>query len=129
VQGFQYDVYGVRVPALFINPYVAKPGGLLRPVGGVEYPFDHTSLLATMREQWHLLRYSPELSPRVEAAPPFRGLIDPKVPPIVPQPLPVPDCVWSDGLSASPRPGHPMPVDARRIRAGRRRRGGPAPRR
>jgi phospholipase C len=128
VQGFLYDVYGVRVPALFINPYVAKPGGLLRPVGGVEYPFDHTSLLATMREQWNLLQYSQELSPRVKAAPPFRGLIDAKVTPIVPQPLPVPDCVWSDGLTASRRRGHPMPVDARTIRATRRR-GGPGRRR
>ncbi len=56
--GFRFDLYGVRVPALFISPYVGK--SVVVRSGG-EIPFDHTSLLATIlkwknidRKQWKL---------------------------------------------------------------------------
>ena len=44
--GFQFDYYGVRVPAVIVSPYVA-PGSIIRPSGLMV--FDHTSILATLR--------------------------------------------------------------------------------
>ena len=101
VNGFDYDVYGVRVPALFINPYV-KPGVFRPPTGTV--PFDHASLLATLRDQFNL---SPSLSPRVDAAPTFAGLINVGEPPIPTPNIAVPNCNWD---SSSLRLGHAHPV-------------------
>ena len=44
--GFAFDAYGVRVPALIVSPYV-EAGGVIRSNG--PYPFDHTSILSTLR--------------------------------------------------------------------------------
>ena len=101
VKGFDYSVYGVRVPALFINPYV-RPGVFRSP--NETPPFDHTSLLATLRDQFKL---SPSLSPRVDIAPTFSGLINPCAQPIPTPSIPVPACAWD---SSSVRLGHAHPV-------------------
>lgn len=49
---FRFDAYGVRVPAVLVSPYVA-PGSRIRaprtPAGGGA-PFDHTSIIRTVRE-------------------------------------------------------------------------------
>jgi phospholipase C len=107
VVGFDYSVYGVRVPALFINPFV-KPG-VFRPPNvpppTVPVPFDHTSLLATLRDQFGLTGVS--LSPRVDVAPTFTGLINSGGPPIQPPTIPVPACEWDN---SSLRLGHAHPV-------------------
>lgn len=50
--GFTFDRYGVRVPALLISPWIA-PGTVLRPAEG-EHPFDHTSILRTLRDLFDL---------------------------------------------------------------------------
>ncbi|WP_347989006.1 alkaline phosphatase family protein [Methylomonas sp. AM2-LC] len=57
---FGFDRYGVRVPAVLISPYIS-PGTILRvveegnlPHEGKTYPFDHTSILATLRNCFHL---------------------------------------------------------------------------
>jgi phospholipase C len=48
---FNFDRYGVRVPAVIVSPYI--PAGLvLRPPGDV--PFDHTSIIATLRRRFPL---------------------------------------------------------------------------
>ena len=99
VVGFDYNVYGVRVPALFINPYV-KPG-VFRPPSETP-PFDHTSLLATLRDQFGL---TGSLSPRVDVAPTFAGLIGNQ--PITTPTISVPQCVWDN---SSLRLGHAHPV-------------------
>jgi phospholipase C len=49
--GFQFDRFGVRVPAIFISPYIA-PGTVIRAPGTV--PFDHTSMLKTICTRWKL---------------------------------------------------------------------------
>jgi phospholipase C len=62
---FAFDRYGVRVPAVLVSPYI-EPGTILRPSG--DYPFDHTSIIATLRE-----RFFPRAEPlteRVRFAPP-----------------------------------------------------------
>jgi phospholipase C len=87
---FNYDGYGVRVPALFINPYVQP--GLIPPLSAPALPaFDHTSILATLRDQFKL---SGSLSPRVDIAPTFTGLIDPFQQPISPPTIAMPQCAW-----------------------------------
>ncbi len=49
--GFAFDSYGVRVPAVIVSPYIS-PGTKVRPLpneDGNTYPFDHTSIIATVR--------------------------------------------------------------------------------
>ncbi|MEA2415948.1 MAG: phospholipase [Thermoanaerobaculia bacterium] len=49
--GFDFKRFGVRVPAVFVSPFIAA-GTVLRPPAGV--PFDHTSILATIEKRWKL---------------------------------------------------------------------------
>jgi phospholipase C len=72
---FDYTSYGVRVPTFFVNPRIA--GGTIHrpppPRGGQPYyPFDHTSIIATLRAQFGL---AGPLTPRDAAAPILNGLI------------------------------------------------------
>jgi phospholipase C len=60
--GFNFDRYGVRVPAVLISPWIAK-GSIIRPTGGT--PFDHTSIIATLGK---LFGFAP-LTPPDAAAP------------------------------------------------------------
>jgi phospholipase C len=67
--GFEFDRYGVRVPAVLISPYVA-PGSVIRPprkpAGEPTFPFDHASIIATLQRLFEL---GPPMTPRVAAAP------------------------------------------------------------
>ncbi|MCB9155891.1 MAG: phosphoesterase [Caldilineaceae bacterium] len=67
---FHFDRFGVRVPAIVVSSYV-KPGTVFRAEAG-QPPYDHTSILATLRE-WKQLDADPEHpflpSPRIAAAP------------------------------------------------------------
>ncbi|WP_127904088.1 alkaline phosphatase family protein [Solirhodobacter olei] len=47
--GFKFDRYGVRVPAVLISPWIPA-GSVVRPPEGSTYPFDHTSIIATVRK-------------------------------------------------------------------------------
>ncbi len=60
--GFRFDYFGVRVPAVIISPYVPA-GTILRPAGPT--PFDHTTIIATLRK---LFGFAP-LTRRDAAAP------------------------------------------------------------
>jgi phospholipase C len=61
---FAFDRFGIRVPAIFISPYVA-PGTVVRASGDV--PFDHTSMIATLSRRFGL----EPLTDRDRAAPDF----------------------------------------------------------
>jgi phospholipase C len=67
--GFRFDRYGVRVPAVIVSPYVER-GSVVRPPprpdGGPVYPFDHTSIAATLHK---LFEIGLPLTRRVAAAP------------------------------------------------------------
>jgi phospholipase C len=63
--GFKFDRYGVRVPAVLISPWIA-PGSIVRPPPGAQYPFDHTSIIATLRKLFSL---GGPLTARDDAAP------------------------------------------------------------
>jgi phospholipase C len=73
--GFKFVRYGVRVPAVIISPYM-PPGKIVRssatklPHRGPPYPYDHTSILATLRELFEL---GAPLTARDAAAP---GLLE-----------------------------------------------------
>jgi len=51
-QTFAFDRYGVRVPAVIVSPHI-RPGTRLRATPGSQ-PFDHTSVIATLRARFDL---------------------------------------------------------------------------
>jgi phospholipase C len=68
--GFAFDSFGVRVPAVIISPYVGA-GSILRPPGPM--PFDHTTIIATLRR---LFGFAP-LTARDAAAPDLMAVLGP----------------------------------------------------
>jgi len=74
VSNFNYNRYGVRVPAIFINPYISSKT-ICRPQTSV---FDHTSLISTLWSQFNLGDYNGQsyLTPRDQSAPTLEGLIN-----------------------------------------------------
>jgi phospholipase C len=63
---FNFDTYGVRVPAVLVSPYI-PPGSKIRPsADGDGPPFDHTSVIKTVREVFGL---GGELTARDRVAP------------------------------------------------------------
>ncbi len=46
---FNFDRYGVRVPAVLVSPYI-KTGTILKTPVGTSCPYDHTSVIATLRK-------------------------------------------------------------------------------
>lgn len=66
---FAFDTYGVRVPAVIVSPCI-PPGTKVRPApneDGNTYPFDHTSIIATVRNLF--LPDDPPLTDRDAIAP------------------------------------------------------------
>ncbi len=82
--GFSFDRSGYRVPAVIVSPWVPE-----RTVCTEE--FRHTSMLATLREAWHL---GEPFTARDAAAPTFGHLLSPRDGP----PLPRPGPTWSRSL-------------------------------
>jgi phospholipase C len=71
-QGFRFNRFGVRVPAVVVSPLI-EPGTVFRSPTGV--PFDHTSILATLRD-WLAIPASVMLpSQRIMAAPTLEFLL------------------------------------------------------
>ncbi|MBV8521117.1 MAG: phospholipase [Acetobacteraceae bacterium] len=62
--GFTFDRYGVRVPAVVVSPWIPAGSVIRPPPGGA--PFDHTSILATLHK---LFEIGPPPTARVAAAP------------------------------------------------------------
>lgn len=97
--GFRFDSFGVRVPAVVVSPYVA-PGSVIRPGGSI--PFDHTSIIATLRE---LFRFEP-LTSRDAAAPSLVGVLRPgpvnNGPPSITAPTVPTTAAQVAGLAAKP---------------------------
>jgi phospholipase C len=69
-QPFKFDRYGVRVPAVLVSPYISQ-GTVLRPPAN-SAPFDHTSVIATLRRCFAL--GDAPLSQREAAAPHVGGV-------------------------------------------------------
>jgi phospholipase C len=62
-QDFGFDRFGVRVPTVLISPWIEA--GTVHRVAKGTTPFDHTSILATLEQRFHL----PPLSDRDKHAP------------------------------------------------------------
>jgi phospholipase C len=56
--GFEFDMYGIRIPTILISPHV-KQGTVFR--SNREVPFDHTSIIATILK-WLGIKYQTPLS-------------------------------------------------------------------
>jgi phospholipase C len=67
---FNFSRFGVRVPTILVSSYL-KPGTVFRAPAG-QVPYDHTSILATVRD-WLSLDRDPQnpflTSPRIKKAP------------------------------------------------------------
>lgn len=82
-QPFGFDRYGVRIPAVLISPYI-KQGTILRavqdgnlPHNGPPYPFDHTSVFASLRKCFGL---STPLTSRDAVAPDLEDVLNMDLP-------------------------------------------------
>ena len=62
--GFNFNVYGCRVPAIIVSPFI-KAGTTIRPKAGFP-PFDHASILKTV---WDCFNIADSLTKRDAAAP------------------------------------------------------------
>jgi phospholipase C len=71
---FDFHLYGVRVPTLLISPYV-PPGTVFRAPFGSRYPYDHTSILATLLRWQGMNPATAGLWDRVAVAPTFEGVL------------------------------------------------------
>jgi phospholipase C len=69
---FNFDRYGVRVPAVIVSPFI-RPQTILRPPSGAPFPFDHTSVLATLRKRFSL---GAPLTKRDEVAPDLESVLN-----------------------------------------------------
>jgi phospholipase C len=93
-RGFRFDRLGVRVPAVFVSPFVEERT-LVRSSGPI--PFDHTTMIRTICEKWGL----PALDARDEIAPSLEPLLTRDTPRL-------------DPPAFLPRPYHRTPLDIAR---------------
>jgi phospholipase C len=68
---FNFDRYGVRVPAVIVSPFI-KEGTILRPPATI--PYDHTSVIATLRKRFPEL--GQPLTERDAVAPDVSGVLN-----------------------------------------------------
>ncbi|PLZ04060.1 phosphoesterase [Burkholderia sp. WAC0059] len=71
-EGFGFDRFGVRVPFVAVSPYIA-PGTVFR--SPTDTPYDHASLLATLRDWLDIPAADMLPSARVAAAPTFEQIL------------------------------------------------------
>jgi phospholipase C len=91
---FNFDRYGVRVPTVIVSPFI-RPGTVARPSGPI--PFDHTSILATLRKRFEL---GDALTPRDDVAPDLDSILN----------LATPDNLGPDHLDALPFVASPADI-------------------
>jgi phospholipase C len=85
--GFYFNRFGVRVPTVVVSPYV-QPGTVFRSPGSV--PYDHTSILATLRDWLGISPSDMLLSARIAAAPTLAQVLtlsSPGPTPVISQPI------------------------------------------
>jgi phospholipase C len=71
---FDFHLYGVRVPTLLISPYVPPSTVFRAPLTSL-YPYDHTSILATLLRWQGINPATAGLYNRVAVAPTFEGVL------------------------------------------------------
>ena len=73
--GFMFNLYGVRVPTLFISPLIKKSTVIRAP----DTPFDHTSLISTILSWQNIDKTVWNLGARAQIAPSFAPVITEEV--------------------------------------------------
>ncbi len=71
-QNYAFDSFGVRVPAVVVSPWIA-PGTVFRAADAT--PYDHTSILATLRDWLDIAPADMLASKRIAAAPTLEPLL------------------------------------------------------
>ncbi len=106
VEGFDYSRYGVRVPCLLINPYVNRADGVAYRPPSPGNPFDHTTIIKTVIQQFLPGDQWVNLRPRDASAPVLANLINPGNAPIPNVVLPALACpippTFIGGLDEAP---------------------------
>lgn len=79
-EGFGFNRFGVRVPTLFISPWI-RQGTVFRatsdPWSSTSVPYDHTSIIAMLLDWKEIARDElPSLRVQKASASPFDGLLD-----------------------------------------------------
>jgi phospholipase C len=86
-EGFTFNRFGVRVPAVLVSPWI-QAGTVFR--SPTKTPYDHTSLLATLRDWLSIPKDKMLTSARIAAAPTFEHVFTLKQPrtklPTIPPP-------------------------------------------
>ncbi len=83
-QGFMFNRYGVRVPAIFISPLIQKSTIVRSDVPNI--PFDHTSIISTLLQWQNVDKNLWNMGQRCENAPSFDTVItltEPRTDPII----------------------------------------------
>ncbi|BFM13097.1 alkaline phosphatase family protein [Simiduia litorea] len=75
---FKFNLYGVRVPTLLVSPQVPE-GTVFREPLDSKYPFDHTSILATLLKWRGIDPAKANLFDRVASAPTFEAVVNTRV--------------------------------------------------
>jgi phospholipase C len=68
-EGFRFDRFGVRVPAILVSPFIEGGTVFRADASGSGTPFDHTSILATLRDWLGIPAAQMLPSRRIVAAP------------------------------------------------------------
>ena len=102
--GFRFDRVGPRVPTLLISPMV-EPGTVFRSTkpaaGGRSFPYDHTSIPATILKLAGATPEQYQLFDRVKVAPTFEGVLKRAANPRTDVALGVPGGEWTHEATAS----------------------------
>ncbi len=86
--GFSFNRFGVRVPMVMVSPYI-QPGTVFRSDSPAGTPYDHTSVLATLRDWLGIPANKMLRSARIAAAPNLAQVLTLAAPgpkPVIPPP-------------------------------------------
>lgn len=75
-QGFDFTRYGVRVPAIFVSPWIEEQTVIRAGLPGSWPPFDHTSIAATVLKWKGQTRAQYGLGDRTKQAPTFEQVLN-----------------------------------------------------
>ncbi len=75
--GFEFNRYGVRVPTILASPWIPA-GTVFRAPADSKYPYDHTSLIASILRWQGVDPASAGLGKRVAVAPTFESVLSDK---------------------------------------------------
>jgi phospholipase C len=71
--GFKFNLFGARVPTIFVSPFVPSSTVFRAPQGSI-FPFDHTSFIATILKWAGVTPTAAAQGKRVLSAPTFEGV-------------------------------------------------------